>query len=312
MRMMPDSLEHMCTTYLTMDHYAAVDRKYGLKENQWFFFARGKAQLGLLMTLSVDSNMVSGVALNFCAERLQQELWAQLGLEWERAPVNGIIAGTELSCHNRELQTDSEPGLRRLLAVAQEVLEAVYRGELVISDDELAASLPNAGLRPEAFDPNLDDAPLTDELQAELESLSELDLSQTEAPRVVRERIGQQRYRKGLEQLWGGRCAVTKVSLPCLLRASHAKPWAECESGAERLSPYNGFLLNVALDALFDQFLISFAADGSIMIAPDLDLGVLAQIGVTPQLHIEGLRPEHEPFLEYHRKRFLERQSTEK
>ena len=129
---------------------------------------------------------------------------------------------------------------------------------------------------------------------------------------MVRERIGQQRYRKGLEQLWGGRCAVTKVSLPCLLRASHAKPWAEYESGAERLSPYNGFLLNVALDALFDQFLISFAADGSIMIAPDLDLGELAQIGVTPQLRIAGLRTEHEPFLEYHRKRFLERQSTEK
>lgn len=129
---------------------------------------------------------------------------------------------------------------------------------------------------------------------------------------MVRERIGQQRYRKGLEQLWGGRCAVTKVSLPCLLHASHAKPWAEYESWAERLSPYNGFLLNVALDALFDQFLISFAADGSIMIAPDLDLGELAQIGVTPQLRIAGLRTEHEPFLEYHRKRFLERQSTEK
>ena len=80
-------------------------------------------------------------------------------------------------------------------------------------------------------------------------------------------RLGQAIYRRALEQLWNGRCAVTGIGLRELLRASHAKPWAECETGAERLCPYNGFLLAVNLDALFDKFLISFEDDGKIIIS---------------------------------------------
>ena len=66
---------------------------------------------------------------------------------------------------------------------------------------------------------------------------------------------------------WGGTCAVTGVAEPCLLRASHIKPWARCETDSERLDVYNGLLLAAHLDAAFDAGLISFADDGGVLIA---------------------------------------------
>ena len=45
----------------------------------------------------------------------------------------------------------------------------------------------------------------------------------------------------------------TGVALPPeLLRASHAKPWAKA-SDIERLDSFNGLLLSVHLDAMFDS-----------------------------------------------------------
>jgi hypothetical protein len=85
-------------------------------------------------------------------------------------------------------------------------------------------------------------------------------ISQTETVRAVRQRVGQDIYRKGLMQYWGGACAVTGIDLPEVLRASHARPWAECDTDAQRLDVFNGFLLNANLDALFDRGLISFDA----------------------------------------------------
>ena len=50
---------------------------------------------------------------------------------------------------------------------------------------------------------------------------------------------------------WGSACAVTGLTLTPALRASHAKPWADCTTDAERLDVFNGFLLSANLDALF-------------------------------------------------------------
>ncbi|MBN0787902.1 HNH endonuclease, partial [Pseudomonas aeruginosa] len=84
----------------------------------------------------------------------------------------------------------------------------------------------------------------------------------TEVERLVRQRVGQARYRDALLTYWGGACAVTGVAVTEALRASHAKPWAECADDAERLDAFNGFLLVANLDALFDRFLISFDDTG--------------------------------------------------
>ncbi|HEU0198363.1 MAG TPA: HNH endonuclease signature motif containing protein [Nevskiaceae bacterium] len=95
-------------------------------------------------------------------------------------------------------------------------------------------------------------------LSAEVESrLARIPV--TERTREVRERIGQDVYREALLEFWDGRCALSGMRLPPeLLRASHAKPWAQASDG-ERLDPFNGLLLAIRYDALFDKGLIAFA-----------------------------------------------------
>lgn len=131
-----------------------------------------------------------------------------------------------------------------------------------------------------------------------------LDKEDTESEALVKERRGQDKYRKRLEQLWNSRCAVTGVGIPEVLRASHAKPWRNCETGQERLDPYNGFLLNANLDALFDKFLISFDDDGHILISPTLAMSDLEKMGITTDLRLRRIDRRHLPYLAYHRSIF--------
>src|ERR1700729_766822 len=70
---------------------------------------------------------------------------------------------------------------------------------------------------------------------------------------------------RGSDSYWEGRCAVTGVAEPRLLRASHIKPWTKCEADAERLDVYNGLLLAAHLDAAFDAGLISFTNHGGVV-----------------------------------------------
>ena len=44
-----------------------------------------------------------------------------------------------------------------------------------------------------------------------------------------------------------------RMALPEVLRASHAKPWAECANDAERLDVFNGFLLVANLDGVASE-----------------------------------------------------------
>ena len=61
-----------------------------------------------------------------------------------------------------------------------------------------------------------------------------------------------------LMDFWGGRCPLTGITHPRLLRASHMKPWSACTDAAERLNVHNGLLLAAHLDAAFDAGLITF------------------------------------------------------
>lgn len=126
----------------------------------------------------------------------------------------------------------------------------------------------------------------------------------TEVERQVRQRVGQKAFRKAMMDYWDGRCAVTGIALPDVLRASHAKPWAECASDAERLDVFNGFLLSANLDALFDHFLISFSESHQLMIAPSISLLDRQKIGLDPALRLRWMATEHTPYLRYHRARF--------
>lgn len=69
-------------------------------------------------------------------------------------------------------------------------------------------------------------------------------------------RIGQAYYRKMILSLYSGKCCVTGVDIPMLLRASHIVGWAEDK--ANRMNPENGLCLSGTYDLAFDQHLISF------------------------------------------------------
>ena len=50
----------------------------------------------------------------------------------------------------------------------------------------------------------------------------------TEAERLVVQRVGQDIFREALMDYWAGRCPLTGITEPALLRASHIVPWADC------------------------------------------------------------------------------------
>lgn len=85
---------------------------------------------------------------------------------------------------------------------------------------------------------------------------------------------------------WGGRCAILGVSRSELLRASHIKPWTS-SNNFERLDPANGLLLSAMYDAAFDALLLSFADDGTLMLASDFPPDEAIAAGVDPAAKIK-------------------------
>lgn len=123
----------------------------------------------------------------------------------------------------------------------------------------------------------------------------------TEALREIMTRVGQEIFRKKLDERWHERCAVTGVGTRETLRASHIKPWADA-SPEERLDPYNGLLLVANLDALFDKGFLSFDKDGKMMISPQLNKKEHAKLGLSSEMRLSQTNPEQEKYLTYHRR----------
>jgi hypothetical protein len=123
----------------------------------------------------------------------------------------------------------------------------------------------------------------------------------TERTREVRERIGQDVFREALMEFWGGRCALSGMALPPeLLRASHAKPWAR-SSEQEKLDPFNGLLLAVRYDALFDKGLIAFDDDGHLMTSAHVSREVREFVVLRNLMRLTFVLPGHAAYLRYHR-----------
>ena len=127
----------------------------------------------------------------------------------------------------------------------------------------------------------------------------------TEAERLVIQRVGQDIFRRGLFEYWDGRCAITGLGVPELLRASHIKPWADCDTDAERLDVFNGLLLAPHLDAALDSGFITIAEDGTVLLSDALSSGARAALGLDGSLKVHGLHHAHERFLPWHRSKIL-------
>ena len=123
----------------------------------------------------------------------------------------------------------------------------------------------------------------------------------TEAERLVVQRVGQDLFRSALLDYWQGRCCVTGLAVPSLLRASHIKPWAKCATDDERLDVFNGLLLAPHLDALFDGGWISFSDQGGMLVSKQLSAAARAQLGIDTSWSIDGLKSAHMGYLAHHR-----------
>lgn len=123
----------------------------------------------------------------------------------------------------------------------------------------------------------------------------------TEINREVIARIGQEKFRAALIDYWEGRCALTGCSVVSLLRASHIKPWAKCETSHERLNAFNGLLLLPNLDAAFDGGLITFDDEGCLEVSPVLPEDWLAPLSIVPGARLSKWQPAHRDFMRFHR-----------
>jgi putative restriction endonuclease len=131
----------------------------------------------------------------------------------------------------------------------------------------------------------------------------------TEAERLVVQRVGQDIFRRGLMEYWEGCCAITGLSATELLRASHIKPWAACDSDRERLDIFNGLLLAPHFDASFDAGLITVADDGTVLISRFLTEEDRRIVGLVGSLRVRKLTDEHRSYLRWHREN-LSRERT--
>ncbi len=127
----------------------------------------------------------------------------------------------------------------------------------------------------------------------------------TEAERLVVQRVGQDVFRAGLLEYWQGKCAVTGLAIPELLRASHIKPWAACETDAERLDVFNGLLLAPNLDAAFDAGFMTVADDGTVVVSPALSPADRTLLGLQLPLRVQRVEAGHRRYLAFHRERVL-------
>lgn len=125
-------------------------------------------------------------------------------------------------------------------------------------------------------------------------------LGDTEAERFQKVRIGQDRFRDAQLQYWNSCCPITGITEPELLRASHIIPWAKCESDAERLNVYNGFLLSSLWDAVFDSGFISFDDEGLLLVSASLSKEALCALSFDGEVRLP-LKDQHRERLYWHR-----------
>lgn len=142
--------------------------------------------------------------------------------------------------------------------------------------------------------------------KAVAEPMPVLDLSSTVGTALVAVRKKQTLFRNRLISLEKG-CRITGVRDLRFLRASHIKPWSECETGTERTDGNNGLLLSAQADHLFDQGWISFSGSGELIRSDALPVEVIERVGLNldPGRPCGGIRNEQQGYLAFHREQVL-------
>jgi putative restriction endonuclease len=144
---------------------------------------------------------------------------------------------------------------------------------------------------------------LPDELLRVFQSQTATLPRSTEVERSIVQRVGQDIFRRALLEYWDSRCAITGLAVPELLRASHIKPWADCENDEVRLDVFNGFLLAPNLDAAFDAGFITIGDTGEVLVSDLLGNEARGLLGLDQAMKVRNLADEHRRYLLWHRSR---------
>lgn len=146
---------------------------------------------------------------------------------------------------------------------------------------------------------------------APTDAVTEAELEQTRGGvttklTMIQTRRGQAQFRDDVLERWGHACAVSGISRPEVLRASHIQPWASSKDH-ERRDPDNGLMLCANLDALFDRGLISFSDDGGMLISTALTAAQREELGLVGGALRASLNAKQRRFLDYHRRHCFKR-----
>lgn len=128
---------------------------------------------------------------------------------------------------------------------------------------------------------------------------------------MIEIRIGQSKYRNALIEYWQG-CSITNCQTFEILVSSHIKSYRDCVNFDEKFDTYNGLLLTPNYDKLFDRLLISFDKEGNILISKSMTNEDLKTLGInrTASIRKDKINSKHHHYLDQHRARFEEIEST--
>lgn len=134
----------------------------------------------------------------------------------------------------------------------------------------------------------------------------------TESRSTVKARRGQQFFRQSVLTAYDVSCCISGINVPCLLVASHIKPWSQFPN--DRLNPQNGLCLSVLHDAAFDAGLITLDEKLSVVLSrrmrsffpqPALEVNFVPFEGARIRLP-EKLAEPDASFLRFHREEIFQ------
>ena len=96
----------------------------------------------------------------------------------------------------------------------------------------------------------------------------------------------QSNFRKELIHEFDGKCALCDINDERLLIASHIVPYSECKLKSDMYHSYNGLLLCIMHDALFDKYLITFDKDRKIIISNSIAPGLYDFLGINSSIYL--------------------------
>jgi len=127
----------------------------------------------------------------------------------------------------------------------------------------------------------------------------------------VKTRVNQHFFREMVLSNYNSSCAITGISIPALLVASHIKPWAVDQQ--QRLNPANGVCLSALYDKAFDRGLITIDTSYKVLLSQQVKEYTTKEFYMTHFGEVENqtilLPGKYLPngdFLEWHRENVFE------